>query len=85
MISGRSYRRQLMSPGIPAFGKAVTEDDQRPLPRLCEVHTDTVGLDEALLCPSHKSAFRKSSDCTTVGTARSCPGAIALYLTKTVV
>ena len=41
--------RQLMSPGIPAFRKAMAEDDQRPLALLDEVHLNAVGVDESVV------------------------------------
>src|SRR5229473_116778 len=41
-------RRELMPPGIPAFGKAVAEDDERAFTLLSHVQADAVRLDRAM-------------------------------------
>ncbi len=48
MEPGRGERRELMAPGVPGFGKAVAEHDQRTLAGFDQVHPDAVGLDGAM-------------------------------------
>jgi hypothetical protein len=40
--------RELMAPGIPGFGKAVAQEDERPRTGFGEVHADAIGLDGAM-------------------------------------
>ncbi len=46
--SGCRQRRDLMAPGIPGFGKAVTENNQRTVALLGDVQMNAVGFDSAL-------------------------------------
>jgi hypothetical protein len=48
--AGHSQRAQLMPPGIPAFGKAMTQQDRRSISLLCDVHADAIGFDDPMLC-----------------------------------
>ena len=53
MKTSRRQGAQLMPPGIPAFGKAVAQQDRRPGPLLGNVHADAVGLDHVVRCLDH--------------------------------
>jgi hypothetical protein len=41
-------RAELMAPGIPGFGKAVAQENQRSLALFGDVEANAVGLDHAL-------------------------------------
>ena len=47
-VTGLRQSNELMTPRIPGLGKAVTENDQRPLPCFGHVHSQAIGLDEAM-------------------------------------
>jgi hypothetical protein len=49
MESGLCDRAYLMSPSIPAFWKAMTQNDKRTLPLFSNVHPDAVRLNPAML------------------------------------
>src|SRR5215471_1762126 len=51
--AGAGERVELVAPGVPGFGKAVTHDDERPHPLLGHVHADAVRLDRAVLELAH--------------------------------
>src|ERR1700720_61654 len=46
---------QLMTPGIPGFGKTVAQEHQRSRAALRDVHADAVGLDDAMFYFAHGS------------------------------
>jgi hypothetical protein len=54
METGLRQRPKLMPPGVPAFGKAVAEDDERAFALLGHMQTDTVGLDHAMRHVGHR-------------------------------
>ena len=49
---------ELMSPGIPRFGKAVTQKDERAAAALGDVHADAVGVDGAMGDVRHGQPLR---------------------------
>jgi hypothetical protein len=53
MKTRRGERRNLMTPGIPGFGKAVAHQHQRPLTLLDDIEADAVGLDQSLRWFAH--------------------------------
>ena len=53
VVPGFGERRQLVAPGIPALREAVEQDDKGTLPRLHDVHVDTVGLDRSVADVRH--------------------------------
>ncbi len=48
MVAGLGERVELRPPGTPGFGKAVTEDDERPGTRLRQRDADSVRLDRPM-------------------------------------
>ena len=56
MVAGFRKRLQLPSPGIPGFGKAVAEDDERAFARLGEMDADFVCLDRPMCDFGHLRA-----------------------------
>ncbi len=53
--SGLGERGELVPPGVPAFGEAVQEQDERPFARLGDVHAQAaLGLDEAMRDLGHR-------------------------------
>src|SRR5208337_5119949 len=53
MVAGFRERLQLPSPGIPGFGKAVAEDDERAFARLGEMDADSIRLDRPMCDLGH--------------------------------
>jgi hypothetical protein len=54
METGLRQRPELMPPGIPALGKTVAEDDERPAALLGHVQADAVRLDHAMCHLRHR-------------------------------
>jgi hypothetical protein len=52
--SSLCQRRELMAPGIPAFGKAVAEDDERAFTLLGHMQADAVRLDHPMRHLGHR-------------------------------
>ena len=52
-IAGLCERCKLMTPGVPALGKAVAEQNQRSLSLLGDVEADAVDLDDPLRRLAH--------------------------------
>jgi hypothetical protein len=48
MVARIGQGGQLVSPGVPTFREAMTEDDQWAFPLFSDVHPDSVGLYEAV-------------------------------------
>src|SRR5262249_35662110 len=51
--AGAGQRAELVTPGVPGFGKAVTHDDERPHALLGQVDAYAVRLDRAVLELAH--------------------------------
>jgi hypothetical protein len=86
----KSSRRQggeLMAPGVPALGKAVTQHDQRTLALLRQVHMNSVCLDGSMpdlawchiplpysVAEPYRSAGSRISPATRTRTRKALPG-----------
>jgi hypothetical protein len=53
METGRSQRRELVAPGIPALWKAMTEDNERAHALLSDMHAYAIRLNNAVLNLAH--------------------------------
>jgi hypothetical protein len=51
---GIRKRCELMAPGVPGFGKAVTEENERPRALLGHMHTNAVRFDGAMCYLRHR-------------------------------
>jgi hypothetical protein len=56
VVAGLGQRDELVAPGVPGFGEAVEQDDERPRAALGDVHADAVSLDDAMLYVSHPAS-----------------------------
>ena len=57
VVARIAERVELVSPRVPALGEAVTQHDDRSVgrPRLGDVHSDPVGVDEAVRDIGHRA------------------------------
>jgi hypothetical protein len=67
--AGGGERRELMTPGVPGFGKAVTHDHERAGALFGHVHANSVRLDGAVRDLAHADALAMTAItfCTSSG------------------
>jgi hypothetical protein len=58
MKTRRRQRTELMPPRIPALRKAVSQQNRRSAPLLCDVHADAIGFDDAVRYLGHRDLRR---------------------------